>query len=163
MEHLWAPWRNSYVTADKKNTDTLFFDIGQSTADRENLVVCRSKSAYVVLNRFPYNGGHSLVVPYRTVAEPSELAPDEATDLWSLVNRTVQALRQCYQPAGFNIGLNLGVAAGAGLPNHMHVHVVPRWSGDTNFMATTAGVRVHPNDLSKIYTDLKQAFDGPSV
>ena len=98
MEHLWAPWRNSYVAGDKKTPGTLFYDIGQSGNDDENLVVCRGRSAFVLLNRYPYNAGHSLVVPYRMVAELSELSDTESADLWHLVNRTIAALRSVCSP-----------------------------------------------------------------
>ena len=158
MEHLWAPWRNSYVTADKKTSDTLFYDLGQSTNDDETFIVCRSRSSYVILNRFPYNTAHSLVVPYRLVAELSDLSETESSDLWHLVNRTVAAIRSVFQPHGFNIGINLGETAGAGLPSHLHVHIVPRWNGDSNFMTTTGGTRVHPYDLPTVYRDLKKAL-----
>ncbi len=159
MEHLWAPWRNSYVTADKKTSATVFYDIGQSSNDAENFVVCRSKTAYVVLNRFPYNTAHSLVIPYRMVPDLSDLTEPEGADLWDLVRRTVAAIRSVYNPHGFNIGINLGESAGAGLPDHLHVHVVPRWKGDTNFMATTAETRIHPSDLPGVYQNLKAAFE----
>ncbi|MDD5262222.1 MAG: HIT domain-containing protein [Methylacidiphilales bacterium] len=159
MEHLWAPWRNSYVTADKKTSATVFYDIGQSSNDAENFVICRSKTVYVVLNRFPYNTAHSLVIPYRMVADLSDLTEPEGADLWDLVRRTVASIRSVYNPHGFNIGINLGESAGAGLPDHLHVHVVPRWKGDTNFMATTAETRIHPSDLPSVYQHLKAAFE----
>jgi ATP adenylyltransferase len=158
MEHLWAPWRNNYVSSDKKTSDDLFYQIGQSANDDENFVVHRGKSCYVVLNRFPYNAGHSLVIPYRPVGEIEQLANDETIDLWQTVNLTVSALKKAFSPQGFNIGINIGSCAGAGLPNHLHVHVVPRWCNDVNFMSATADTRVHPNDLTKVYTELKQAF-----
>jgi ATP adenylyltransferase len=158
MEHLWAPWRNNYVNDTGKNADDLFYHIGQSADDEKNLVVHRGKSCYVMLNRFPYNAGHSLVIPYRPVAELPLLADDETTDLWRTVTLTVSALKRAFAPPGFNIGVNIGACAGAGLPGHLHVHIVPRWHDDVNFMTATADTRVHPNKLSNVHTALKQAF-----
>jgi ATP adenylyltransferase len=158
MEHLWAPWRNHYVSDSGKNADDLFYRIGQSADDEENLVVHRGKACYVMLNRFPYNAGHALVIPYRPVAELELLADAEAADLWRAVTLTVSALRRAFAPQGFNIGVNLGAVAGAGLPDHLHVHAVPRWRDDVNFMTATAGTRVHPNALGQVYATLKQAF-----
>ncbi|MDR1305690.1 MAG: HIT domain-containing protein [Verrucomicrobiales bacterium] len=158
MEHLWAPWRNSYVSGDQKKPADLFFQIGQSADDEANLVVRRGKSCYVMLNRFPYNAGHALVVPYRPVAELAQLADHETAELWQTVTLTVSALKKAFAPQGFNIGINLGACAGAGLPDHLHVHVVPRWHDDVNFMTATAGTRVHPSELEKIYTQLVATF-----
>jgi ATP adenylyltransferase len=146
------------VSDSDKNADDLFYRIGQSADDDANLVVHRGKACYVVLNRFPYNAGHALVIPYRPVAELELLADDEAADLWRTVTLTVSALRRAFAPQGFNIGLNLGACAGAGLPSHLHIHVVPRWHDDVNFMTATAGTRVHPNELDKVHAVLKQAM-----
>jgi ATP adenylyltransferase len=103
-----------------------------------------------VLNRYPYNSGHTLIVPYRVVATLDALSDDESLDLWNMVNRVTAALRQAYAPEGFNIGINLGAAAGAGVPRHLHVHLVPRWPHDANFMTSTADTRVHPHDLQSV-------------
>lgn len=156
MEHLWAPWRNSYVAGTDKPSPRLFWEIGQSSDDAANLVIARAKSSYAVLNRFPYNSGHTLVVPYREVADPADLSNDETLDLWHLVHRVTAALRAAYQPDGFNIGINLGAAAGAGVPRHLHIHIVPRWMNDANFMTTTAETRVHPHDLTSVRERLSQ-------
>jgi ATP adenylyltransferase len=155
MEHLWAPWRNRYVGGAEKSPEHLFFDIGQSGDDAGHFILARTKSCFALLNRFPYNSGHTLVLPYREVPDLADLSTQETQDLWSLVNRVVAALKTAYQPQGFNIGVNLGAAAGAGLPRHVHVHVVPRWQNDVNFMTATAETRVHPNDLDSVYRALR--------
>lgn len=158
MEHLWAPWRNTYVTSDKSKSQNLFYEIGQSEDDRAHYVVHRSKSSYAVLNRFPYNGGHLLVIPYRPVPEPKDLSEFETADLWATVNKMIEALKQAFHPDGFNVGLNIGEASGAGFPNHLHVHLVPRWKDDVNFLTAAALTRIHPNDLDTIYDALKKAL-----
>jgi ATP adenylyltransferase len=158
MEHLWAPWRNSYIGTmgkDSVSQENLFLEIGQSSQDEANHVIHRSKSCYALLNRFPYNTAHLMVIPYRKAKELEGLSTDEQMDLWSTVQAMIHAIRACYQPQGFNIGLNIGAAAGAGIPDHLHIHLVPRWAGDANFMTTTAETRVHPSDLDTIYRDLK--------
>ncbi|MEM6884899.1 MAG: HIT domain-containing protein [Verrucomicrobiota bacterium] len=161
MEHLWAPWRNAYVTASdatgKENKEKLFLTIGQSSDDEANFVFLRSKSVFAVLNRFPYNAGHTLIVPYREVCDLRDLADDEQKDLWDTVNQVSGMLERAFQPNGFNIGINVGAAAGAGIPSHLHVHVVPRWQNDVNFMTTQTETRVHPADLKEIYQKLKTA------
>lgn len=155
MEHLWAPWRNRYVARTDPTPDNLFLLLGQSADDDANFLIARSKSCYAVLNRYPYNSGHTLVVPYREVADLGGLSDQETLDLWGLVRRVCDALRQAYQPHGFNIGANLGTAAGAGLPRHLHIHVVPRWEHDVNFMTATAETRIHPHDLESVHRTLK--------
>lgn len=158
MEHLWAPWRNRYVTNDAESRETLFFDLGQSSDDEKNGVFARSKACYAVLNRYPYNAGHSLIVPYRQVNELSALSEQEGSDLWAMVQKVTDALKTEFKPHGFNIGMNIGECAGAGIPNHLHVHVVPRWSADSNYMTTTAETRVHPSDLDDVYRRLHPHF-----
>jgi ATP adenylyltransferase len=158
MEHLWAPWRNRYVTTPPENRDELFAQLGQSTNDRENGVYARSKAAFAVLNRYPYNAGHTLVVPYRAVEDLGGLSDQESADLWKLVQKVTEALKTEFAPHGFNIGINIGESAGAGIPKHLHVHVVPRWSSDANFMTSTAETRVHPNELEAIFDKLSPHF-----
>ncbi len=158
MEHLWAPWRNRYVTSPQGNRDQLFATLGQSTDDRANGVYARSKSAFAVLNLYPYNAGHTLVVPYRAVEDLSGLSDQESADLWKLVQKVTDALKKEFSPHGFNIGINIGESAGAGIPKHLHVHVVPRWSCDANFMTATAETRIHPNDLDTIFDKLHPHF-----
>lgn len=158
MEHLWAPWRNSYIVGDQKPNPDIFAEIAASSDDESNHVLFRSKASFAILNRFPYNTGHLMVLPYRQVTELLVLSPDESADLWNTVNLMTRALKHSFQPLGFNIGINIGQCAGAGVPRHLHVHVVPRWPNDSNFMTTTSETRVHPNELETVYSALKKAL-----
>jgi ATP adenylyltransferase len=158
MEHLWAPWRHTYIQNEQKDISRLFYDIGMSNDDKANHVIYRSKSCYAVLNRYPYNTGHLMVIPYRPVTDLGELGPDELHNLWDTVQAMSVLIKKILTPHGLNIGINLGIAAGAGVPNHLHVHIVPRWTGDTNFMSTTSHTRVHPADLDKVYELLTEAL-----
>ena len=155
MEHLWAPWRNAYVTKGAENPAELFTRIAQSDDDAGHHVLTRSKSCYAVLNAYPYNAGHAMVVPYRAVDSMEALSDDEWLDILGVLKRVKAALAAAYQPQGFNVGLNLGAAAGAGIIQHLHLHIVPRWSNDANFMTATAATRVHPNDLDRVWSDLR--------
>ncbi|NBQ56453.1 MAG: HIT domain-containing protein [Verrucomicrobia bacterium] len=158
MEHLWAPWRNRYVTGEEKPGEDLFLKIAQCTDDAAHFVLSRTKASFAVLNRYPYNLGHLMVCPYREVDDLSSLSAQESSDLWALVNRMTQALKKTLKPDGFNIGLNLGSAAGAGVPKHLHIHVVPRWANDANFMTTTGATRIHPGDLDTTYRKLVETL-----
>ena len=158
MEHLWAPWRNRYVTGEEKPSEDLFRKIADSSDDAAHHVLARTKASFAVLNRYPYNLGHVLVCPYREVDDLSSLSAQESADLWTLVNRIVAALKTTLKPDGFNLGINLGTAAGAGVPKHLHVHVVPRWTNDSNFLTTIGTTRIHPGDLSTVYAALLQAL-----
>lgn len=159
MEHLWAPWRNAYVKKhDMTDTSKLFETIAQSNNDEEHFVILRSKACYAILNRYPYNLGHLMVIPYRAVPDLADLSQDELSDLWNTINRCTSLLRKTIQPKGFNVGINIGAAAGAGIPHHLHVHIVPRWEGDTNFMTTVEHTRIHPGDLEGVYKTLCKAL-----
>jgi ATP adenylyltransferase len=163
LEHLWAGWRGAYVSgaaADDGATDgeCLFERILAAGQDETNHVVWRGERAAVVLNAFPYTSGHVMVAPLRHVGELEELEPAEATELWTAVTDAVRSLKTAYEPGGVNVGLNLGRAAGAGVPGHLHVHVLPRWNGDTNFMTTVAGVRVMPETLDDTWAKLRDAW-----
>jgi len=151
MEHLWAPWRNAYVTKKEPTPADLFSQLANSTDDAGDFILARSKSCFAVLNRYPYNAGHTMVVPYREVGDLDELGDDEVLDLWAQVRRVKGAMAATMRPQGYNIGINVGEAAGAGVAAHLHVHIVPRWANDANFMTTTGGCRIHPSDLPKIY------------
>ncbi len=161
MDRLWSPWRAKYVATgiDSKSDNCVFCEIGQSTEnDEKNYVIHRAGHTYVVLNRYPYITGHLLVVPYQHIADLS-IAPKDITDeLMDLTKRSQSALRQTYNPTGFNLGMNLGVAGGAGIVNHLHMHVLPRWSGDTNFMTSIAEARVIPESLETTYMKLRNNF-----
>ncbi|MCS7090745.1 MAG: HIT domain-containing protein [Verrucomicrobiota bacterium] len=157
MELLHAPWRIQYILAPKppRGNGSLFTQIAQSNDDEANLVVARDRSCFALLNRYPYNGGHLMVVPYRQVSELEELTLDELADLMRLTRRCVAALKRLMNPDGFNIGLNQGRAAGAGIEEHLHLHVVPRWVGDTNFMPVLADTKVLPEALNETATRLR--------
>ena len=160
MEHLWAPWRNTYVKQpQEKKAGGVFEEMGRSSDDAANHVLARGKSCYAVLNIYPYNTGHLMIVPYRAIRDLDELADDELLELMTMLKRMKAAVTTAFAPHGFNIGINLGAAAGAGIEEHLHVHLVPRWRGDANFMTTTAETRVHPSDLEKVYEMLKKQLE----
>jgi ATP adenylyltransferase len=164
MDHLWAPWRLAYITreAPKKPDDDCFICRGLAEADdRKNLIVHRTPFGAVVLNRFPYNNGHLLIAPRAHKGRLDELTPEEVFDLQQTLVRVVAVLERLMKPEGFNIGLNLGKVAGAGLPGHLHWHVVPRWNGDTNFMPVLADVRVIAQSLDALYDLLTPALANP--
>jgi ATP adenylyltransferase len=159
MDRLWAPWRLSYVANAKPPTehDPCFICHGLvEQNDRDNLIAWRGKYSVVVLNRFPYNNGHLLVAPNAHKAELHELEADEILEMQQTIARLVSILREMMKPEGFNIGLNLGRVAGAGLPGHLHWHIVPRWNGDTNFMSVLADTRVIVQSLDQFYTYLTE-------
>ena len=159
MEPLHAPWRIEYILAPKQQLDqSLFTRLAQSNDDEANLVVVRDRTCYGVLNRYPYNGGHLMIVPYKQTPDLNGLTDEELADLWKLTRRCVNALAQLIKPDGFNIGINLGKAAGAGITDHLHIHVVPRWQGDTNFMPVIAQTSVVPQALSELAAQLRAAL-----
>ena len=156
-EILWAPWREAYISRDSEPEGCVFcFDPAE---DERRLVLWRSSEAFVLLNFFPYSNGHLLVLPVRHVADPTELTLQEWSEIHKGLTRGIKALRQAFEPQGFNLGMNLGSFAGAGVANHLHVHVVPRWNGDTNFMTVLGGTRVLCQDLVRTYEVLKAQFD----
>jgi ATP adenylyltransferase len=160
MDPLHAPWRIEYILAPKSPLSdvSIFTRIAQSGDDENNLVVVRDRTCYAVLNSYPYTGGHLLVVPYKQAAELGDLTDEELCDLMKLTRRCQQALTRVMKPNGFNIGLNLGKVAGAGVAEHLHIHVVPRWSGDTNFMPVLANTAVVPEALREIAAKLRSAL-----
>ena len=156
MEPLHAPWRIDYILAPKPAQDpSLFTRIAQSNDDEANHVIARDRTCYALLNTYPYNGGHLMTVPYKQVADLNDLTDGELADLWKLTRRCVNALTRLMNPDGFNIGINLGKVAGAGIAEHLHIHVVPRWNGDTNFMPVLASTRVLPQALKEIAAKLR--------
>lgn len=160
MELLHAPWRIEYIRAPKAPPSdvSLFTRIAQSNDDAANYIVCRDRTCYAVLNTFPYNGGHLMAVPYKQTAELSDLTDEELCDLMKLTRRCVEVLKRVMKPDGFNIGMNLGRVAGAGIVEHLHIHIVPRWNGDTNFMPVIADTRVMPEALAEVAARLRAAF-----
>ncbi len=168
MDRLWAPWRLSYVTAAQVPApDCVFCDAtagrppspSGSGAPGDDLVVLRGRAAYVILNLYPYNNGHLMVVPNRHLAALETLTPEEQTELMQLARLSEMALNEAYRPQGINVGINLGKAAGAGIENHLHIHLVPRWSGDTNFMTAVGQTRVLPEDLGATVARLRPIFE----
>ncbi|MDX6547618.1 MAG: adenylyltransferase [Gaiellales bacterium] len=156
-ERLWAPWRLEYVASAGDQSGCIFCD-KPGLSDDEALIVHRGERAFVLLNLYPYAGGHVMVAPYRHLALPGELDEDERAEMWHLLDHSVAALTTAFAPQGFNCGMNLGRAAGAGIEGHLHLHVVPRWSGDTNFMPVLADVRVMPEHLSRTLEKLRTAW-----
>lgn len=156
MNSLHAPWRIEYILSPKPELkEGLFARIAQSSDDVENLVVVRDRTCFALLNRYPYNGGHLMVVPYKEVADLHGLTDEEMSDLWKLARRCLAALTTVMKPDGFNVGINLGKVAGAGIAEHLHIHIVPRWNGDTNFMPVIAGTSVVPDALKNIAAKLR--------
>jgi ATP adenylyltransferase len=158
---LWAPWRMTYIAGARRESGCLLCALPRETADRDSLILHRGRTVYVVLNRYPYNNGHLMVVPYRHCAELAEFTAEESLELMGAVQRTTDAIREAFRADGFNVGFNLGKAAGAGIADHVHLHVVPRWVGDTNFMPVLADTRVMPDHLAATYDKLMPFFGGP--
>jgi ATP adenylyltransferase len=156
MEHLWAPWRNLYVKHPQDPKADVFAEIAQSSDDEAHFVLARGKSCFAVLNIYPYNTAHLMVVPYRSTGDLDDLSDDELLELMTMLKRMKAAVTAAFSPHGFNVGINIGSAAGAGIASHLHVHLVPRWRGDANFTTTTAETRVHPIDLATVYAALKK-------
>jgi ATP adenylyltransferase len=161
MESLHAPWRIEYILAPKSSPSSdasLFARIGQSNDDEKNYVVARDKTCFVVLNSYPYTGGHLLVVPYRQAPDLGDLTDEELCDLMKLTRRSQAVLTKVMKPDGFNVGLNLGRVAGAGIVEHLHIHIVPRWNGDTNFMPVIAATTILPEALTDVAARLRAGF-----
>lgn len=182
LDHLWAGWRSAYVdsfgesgtggdpsaslpprlaavTADLGPADCVFCAIfAAEVSDEERLVVWRGAEVLAILNAYPYASGHLMVMPMRHLRDLEELTPSESQELWGATLQAVGALKAAYRPDGLNLGVNLGRAAGAGIPGHLHLHVVPRWGGDTNFMTSAASVRVLPEALPVSYARLRSAW-----
>jgi ATP adenylyltransferase len=158
MKQLWSPWRMTYIEERNSEPGCLFCNLQRAAPGAASLVLHQEARAFVVLNRYPYTNGHLMVVPRAHVPSLENLEADDLTDLMLLTQRGLHALRQAYGAVSFNVGANIGAAAGAGVVDHVHLHIVPRWAGDTNFMATTAETRVIPEDLERTYHRLDQAW-----
>ena len=157
MERLWAPWRMTYIKSDK-SSDCVFCQAVAKDRDPENLILWRGEHGFVILNRYPYNNGHLMVVPFEHVPSIEDLRPEVLLDIMTMVQQSLALLRRAMNPDAFNVGINLGQAAGAGITSYVHVHVVPRWSGDTNFMPVLGQTRVIPDALDNTYNCLKEAL-----
>ena len=166
LERLWAPWRSHYVAGihnegSEPGEGTLFEQIlAAPEPDEETGILWRGETCFAVLNAYPYGSGHLMVAPNRVLADLGDLTEDESRELWVAVQDAVAAIRRAYSPDGVNVGLNLGTAAGAGVPDHLHVHCLPRWRGDTNFMSTVAETRVLPEPLAESWSKLRNAWEG---
>jgi ATP adenylyltransferase len=160
MDHLWSPWRYRYVSQAGKSEGCPFCDkVALDPAhDREHLVLCRGQHNFVLLNVYPYTTGHVLVIPYAHVAHLDQVPLETLVEMMDLTQRLQAALRACYNPEGYNLGMNLGKCAGAGVADHLHLHLLPRWTGDTNFMTVLAETRVQPEDLAATYDRLTAFF-----
>ena len=159
MEQLFAPWRMAYIDKADKQKGCIFCDFPRENRDREKLILARGKKVFVILNAFPYNPGHLMVAPYRHEGEYSLLAEDEFMEMHRFGQRCVEVLKKGMNPQGFNMGINLGKIAGAGFAGHVHLHIVPRWNGDTNFMPVTGETKVLPVSLDETWESLKKVWE----
>lgn len=165
MKRLWAPWRMEYILDENKHDTCLFCDISKGgkkgknkTADKKNLILYRGTHCFVMLNKYPYNSGHLMAVPYFHTSSFDGLSDEVLFELMKTVKKSVDILKEVLMPDGFNMGLNFGKVAGAGMESHMHLHIVPRWTGDTDSMPIIAETRVMPEHLKKTYEKLNRAF-----
>jgi ATP adenylyltransferase len=159
MDYLWTPWRYRYITQVGEPAECIFCAAADPTADdHKTLVIHRALHNYIILNRFPYTSGHLMVVPYRHVASLEELRDEELVELIRLARDTEKRLRKVYRPDGLNLGMNIGKSAGAGIAGHLHLHALPRWFGDVNFMTVVGETRVVPEDLEVTWERLRAAF-----
>jgi ATP adenylyltransferase len=158
MDHIWSPWRYKYIASADRETGCVLCRIEQEHTDAKNYVVHRARLNFVILNLFPYTSGHLMIVPYEHQASLAAIGEATTTEMLELAKLAQVALENEYHPDGFNIGLNLGRSAGAGVADHLHLHVVPRWSGDANFVSVVGETRVLPEDLVKTYDKLKKHF-----
>lgn len=157
MERLWAPWRIGYIRQPKPQ-GCIFCDKPQEDKDEENLILCCGEKNFVIMNAFPYNPGHLMIVPYRHIGKLEDMTDEERREHYEIVSRSVGILREVTQTENFNIGMNLGRVAGAGIDDHIHTHVVPRWNGDNNFMPVIADTRILSESMQDIYQRLKNKF-----
>ena len=167
MDRLWAPWRMAYIERERENAEAsrrlvaaVSSVIGPKGDPIENLIVAKGKKAFVLMNIYPYNNGHLMIAPYEHVAKFETLDPETTTEIMSLLQRAMNALNTAFKPHGFNVGMNLGEAAGAGIAQHLHMHVVPRWIGDSNFMPVIGEVKVMPDTLEHSYEKIVAAWEG---
>ncbi|HXN24479.1 MAG TPA: HIT domain-containing protein [Candidatus Dormibacteraeota bacterium] len=157
MDYLWTPWRYAYVSEASKPAVCIFCAALENKNDAETFIVARGKKNFIILNRFPYTSGHVMIVPYAHVADLRSAGDETLTEMMMLAQQ-VEAALASYHPDGLNVGINLGRAAGAGVTGHVHMHVLPRWFGDTNFMSVAGETRVHPEDLRTTYEKLRKAL-----
>ena len=154
MDKIYAPWRMDYIKGNKPSGCIFCKD----SIRCDDLILFEDETAFVMMNRYPYVNGHLMIIPYRHVSQIEDLLPEERGDMFALQTICIRVLKEAVKPDGFNIGMNLGKAAGAGVDDHIHIHIVPRWSGDTNFMSVVADVRVIPEDIHKTFEFLQPYF-----
>ena len=164
METMWAPWRSEYISGnsqqDKPKADVcVFCEALKTTDDHDRYIIYRGESAFVILNKYPYNNGHMLVMPNRHISRPDMMTEDERFEIMNLIVKAQTVLYDVYNPHGVNIGANIGAAAGAGIAQHMHFHVLPRWNADANFMTTIANTRVIPESLDETWEKIRKAWN----
>ena len=155
MDYLWTPWRYAYVSTAGKTPGCVFCEAPKETDDRKARIVHRGRDCYVILNTFPYTSGHVMIVPYAHLDELQKLSPETAQEMMALAQKMEGVLRAVYEPEGLNVGINVGKAAGAGVAGHIHMHVLPRWTADSNFMTAVAETRVLPETLDTTWERLK--------
>ena len=159
MKELWAPWRIEYFKKAKSEGCFLCKSFA-SSRDRDNLILKRGKTCVALMNRYPYTSGHLMVAPGRHVATLEDMKPRELAEMMQMTQQAIRALKKIARPHGFNIGVNIGEAAGAGLKDHLHLHIVPRWTGDTNFVTVMADVRILPQALQELWKELRKVMNG---
>ena len=155
MKRLWAPWRIEYILGEKEG-ECIFCEKPKQEKDEDNYILLRGKRCLVMLNAYPYNNGHLMIAPYRHIDSVEDLEGDEARDMMEILSRMITLLKKVLRPEGFNVGMNLGSVAGAGIVGHLHLHVVPRWKGDTNFMPLISNTKIISESLRKTYQKLKE-------
>jgi ATP adenylyltransferase len=159
MDYLWTPWRYPYVSGGVKDEGCIFCAAAEGKDDSKSLIVLRSRKNFVILNRYPYTSGHVMVVPYAHLATLAAMDAETLAEMMTLARRIEEALSKLYHPDGYNLGMNIGRSAGAGIAGHLHLHVLPRWAGDTNFMTTVGRTRVQPEELTTTYERLRGALN----
>jgi len=158
MEHIWSPWRYKYIASADREPGCVFCRAAGDGDDRRNLILYRARLNFVILNLFPYTSGHLMIVPYEHTASLAEVSSETTSEMMELAKQANRALEAEYNPDGLNVGMNLGRSAGAGVADHIHLHVVPRWTGDANFVSIVGETRVLPEDLQATYDKLKKRF-----
>ena len=157
MKHVWAPWRMEYIQMEKVE-GCILCEKPRQDSDAVNYILYRGGKNFVMMNAYPYNPGHLMIAPYRHLATLEELTKEELHEHFDIVSRSIKVLRQVFHPGGFNLGMNIGKISGAGIEDHVHTHIVPRWQGDTNYMTVISDVRVVPEALAETYQKLKGRF-----
>ncbi len=157
MRQIWAPWRIEYIQMEK-SAGCILCDKPKQNNDAANYILYRGSKNFIMLNSYPYNPGHLMTAPYRHIASLEELTDEERNEHFEIVSRGIKVLKEVFNPSGFNIGINMGKVAGAGIDDHFHTHTVPRWQGDTNFMPVISDIRIMPEALAETYKKLKEKF-----